>query len=214
MIAHVMRPPVYTPFDYPPLTQEAAIVMCGGGDPFEEYARAKAMCAEAGRSVTIFAGNDMVEKFPEDVHHAVSLHPDKFPNWLNRRKANGFSDPEKVWAHRDYPPLVTHWAKDWSGSTGLLCTKISRELRFVHVILCGVHMTVEADHFVRKQPWNAALGFRRGWSSHMRELKPYVRSFGGWTKEQFGEPTVEWLREDIPEEHAITRTINYTGLKA
>ena len=75
-------------------------------------------------------------------------------------------------------------------------------------------MTVEGNHFVRQQPWNAALGFRRGWSAHMRELKPYVRSLGGWTLEQFGEPTVEWLREDIAELHVIPKSIRYEGLKA
>jgi hypothetical protein len=214
MIGHVMRPP--TPPNTPAIEtkQDAAVIVCGGGDPFDEYRQAVEMCAKANRTVTIFAGNDMVEKMPDDISHALSLHPDKFALWLPRRRAAGFNDPPQIWAHRNYDGCVTHWTRDWSGSTGLLCVKVARELGFVHVLLCGVHMTVEGNHFVRQQPWNNALGFRKGWNAHYRELQPYVRSFGGWTQEKFGAPTEEWLREDIAERHLTDRHQNINGLKA
>jgi len=195
----VMRPPPPRPVE--PTRQDVAIVTAGGGDPFAEYVLAKELCAKVNRTVTIFAGNDMIEKFPDDITHAVSLHPDKLQLWLPRRRAAGFNQPEKVWAHRNYEGAVTHWTRDWSGSTGLFCVKIARELGFVHVILCGVHMTVEGKHFVRDQPWNAAHGFRRGWTARLHELKPYVRSYGGWTQEQLGMPTEDWLRSEIIDQH-------------
>jgi hypothetical protein len=197
MIVHIMRPPSAPPIIVAPTTQEAAIVMGGGGDPLAEYELAKELCARAGRTVTIFAGNDMIEKFPDDITHAVSLHPDKLQLWLPRRQAAGFNQPEKVWAHRNYEGAVTHWTRDWSGSTGLFCVKIAREAGFVHIILCGVPMTVEGDHFIREQPWSAAIGFLKGWNAHLSELKPYVRSYAGWTQEQLGTPTEDWLRSDI-----------------
>lgn len=201
MVAHIMRPPQAPIITRAPTTQDTAIVMCGGGDPFAEYALALELCARAKRKATIFAGNDMIEKFPGDIVHAVTLHPDKLQLWLPRRTKAGYNAPEKVWAHRNYETNVTHWTRDWSGSTGLFCVKIARENGFTHIITCGVHMTVEGKHFVRGQPWNAADGFRRGWTARLRELKPYVRSFGGWTREQLGEPTEEWLRQDIADEH-------------
>lgn len=215
MIMRVMRPPAPPKTIYPEVDQNAAIVVCGGGDPFAEYAQALDLCARAGRTVTIFAGNDMIEKMPDHVEHALTLHPDKLKLWLPKRKANGFNDPPRIWAHRNYDGTVTNWTRDWAGSTGLFCTKVARELGFTHVLLCGVHMTVEGNHFVRQQPWNHALGFRKGWNAHHRELLPYVRSYGGWTQERFGVPTEEWLREDIVERHSVNRQhFNTDGLRA
>jgi hypothetical protein len=189
-----------------PTTQDVAIVMGGGGDPFAEYEQARAMCAAAGRNASVFAGNDMIEFFPHDIDHAVTLHPEKLRLWLPRRRASGFNEPPKVWGHQNRYD-VTNWTRDWSGSTGLFCTKIAREQGHVHIVLCGVHMTVEGDHFVRKIAWNAALGFQRGWNARIPELRPYVRSFGGWTQQQLGAPTVEWLRQDIIEAHGAKRRI-------
>lgn len=203
MIAHVMRPPVAPLWPRSPTTQDAAIVMCGGGDPFAEYEQARELCSRADKNVSIIAGNDMIERFPHDIARAASLHPDKFPLWLPKRKAAGFNDPPEIWAHRNYQSMITHWTRDWSGSTGLFCVKVMREHGFTHIILCGVPMTVEANHFVREgQPWNAALGFRRGWIARLNQLRPYVRSWSGWTREQFGEPTEDWLRTVIEDKHS------------
>lgn len=201
IIRRLMQPPSAPPVIRAQTTQDAAIVMCGGGDPFAEYAQAKELCARVGRNVTILAGNDMIEKFPDDISHAVSLHPDKFQMWLPKRRAAGFNTPEMVWAHRNYESVVTHWTRDWQGSTGLFCIKIARELGFVHILLCGVHMTVEGNHFVRGAPWQAAYGFRKGWNTRVHQLRPYVRSYGGWTQEQFGAPTEEWLGSHITDQH-------------
>ena len=208
-----MRPPVAPLNTVAPTTQDIAVVMCGGGDPFAEWEIVKAMCERACKKISIFAGNDMIEMFPGDIAHAISLHPDKFKLWLPRRKAAGFNDPPKVWAHRNYEGAVTHWTRDWSGSTGLFCIKVARENGFVHIVTCGVHMNVDSDHFIRKQPWNAASSFRRGWVGRMPELRPYLRSMGGWTQEQFGAPTEDWLRTDIEDQHRTNRHFN-GGLKA
>jgi hypothetical protein len=205
MPGYVMRPPSFPLNIIAPTTQDIAIVMCGGGEPFEEYENIARMCERSGKVASIFAGNDMIEKFPGDVAHAVTLHPDKLKTWLSRRKSAGFSDVQKVWAHRNYEGSVTNWTRDWSGSTGLFCIKIARECGFVHIVTCGVHMTTEANHFVRKQPWLSAHGFRRGWMIRLPEIRPYVRSMGGWTQEELGAPTEEWLNTEIEDQHRYNR---------
>lgn len=195
-----------------PTRQDAAIVLCGGGDPFAEYALAKELCARAERNVTLFVGNDMIEHCPDHVDHAVSLHPEKLQIWLPARRAAGFNNPPRIWAHRNYEANVTDWTRDWQGSTGLFCVKIAREQGFVHVLLCGVHMTVEGNHFVRGQPWMASHGFRRGWTARLGHLRPYVRSYGGWTQQELGAPTEQWLRDEIEERHSVAAS--NMGLKA
>lgn len=191
--------------------QDTAIVLCGGGDPLAEFARIFEMCRDARRDFIVLAGNDMIGKYPLRIDHAVSLHPDKLSLWLGERLTAGYEAAPRVWSHRPFTG-VTDWTRDWQGSTGLTCVKIARELGHTHVVLCGVHMTVEGNHFIRQKPWHAAHGFRRGWLGRIPELTPYVRSFGGWTREQFGEPTVEWLATDIMDMNAYP--VPARGLKA
>lgn len=176
-------------------------MLCGGGDPFAEFEHAKNLIAEAGQTYTIFAGNDMIELCPEEITHAITLHPDKLQKWLPRRKAKGLAAPQRVWAHRNYNSNITDWTRDWAGSTGLFCIKIARELGYTHIVACGVHMKAESKHFVRGVEWEAVTGFMRSWFLHTQELKPYLRTFGGWTLERFGAPTVEWLRAEIEDKH-------------
>lgn len=197
----IMRPPTAPLRPIAPTTQDIAIVVCGGGDPFAEWELAREMCERVGKTYSIFVGNDMIEFFPDEIDHAVSLHPDKLRYWLPARKAAGYNQPKEVWAHRNYEGAVTRWSRDWSGSTGLFCIKIARELGHVHIVSCGVHMDTNANHFVRKEPWLASDGFRRGWTARIDELRPYYRSMGGWTRQEFGAPTEEWLRTEIEDEH-------------
>lgn len=206
-LAHVQRSPQTPLIVRAPTRQDIAIVVCGGGDPFEEYVAARKITGEAGRNVTIFAGNDMIQQFPDHIDHAVTLHPDKLQIWMPGRKANGFPDIASVWCHRPYGNGVTEWTRDWQGSTGLFAVKVARELGFVHIVLCGVHMSEESNHFVRKTPWKAASGFKRGWLTRLPQLKPYVRSFGGWTRQELGAPTVEWLQSTIEDRHANARPV-------
>lgn len=201
-----------------PTRQDVAIVICGGGDPFAEADRALDLCAVAGRMHTLFAGNDMIGKWPSIVHHACTLHPDKLFMWTGERITNHLEPAERTWAHRPFSGITDH-TRDWSGSTGLFCVKVARELGFVHILLCGVHMSRDSNHFVRREPWIHAEGFIRGWQAHLVELKPYVRSFGGWTREQFGLPTPQWIMDDIEDKHPQPAPPSYVaaangGLKA
>jgi len=185
-----------------PTRQDVAIVLCGGGpDPFAEHDRAVALCAEAGKPYELLVGNDMIAEFPGPVHHAVTLHADKLSAcFTGPRRSKGYPLPDKVWSHRPYTG-VSDWTRDWSGSTGLFGVKIFRELGFVHIILCGVPMTVDGGHFLRKQPWHDATNFTKGWEMRWAQLKPYVRSFSGWTLQNLGEPTVKWLKTEIEDKH-------------
>jgi hypothetical protein len=159
----IQRPPTPSPPIYPTTRQDVALVICGGGDPLAEFELARAMCERVGKSYTTFVGNDMIEDFPGRIDHAGSLHPDKLSFWMSRRLANGFELPERIWAHRPFSS-VTDWTRDWGGSTGLFLTKVARECGFVHVVLCGVPMTIEAKHYKRQTDWIHCTGFLRGWT--------------------------------------------------
>lgn len=178
-------------------TQDIALVICGGGDPLAEYRAARELIGD--KPFATFAGNDMIGDFPDHLDHACTLHPVKLPGWLYERERNGFEKSGRVWAYRFHQNgLVTDSIADWGGSTGLFCTKVARTLGYVHVILCGVPMSKEIEHYRRKgQDWHAALAFRRGWNTYLNQLKPHIRSMSGWTREQFGAPTQPWIDEEL-----------------
>lgn len=189
-----------------PANSVADVALCVGGSvsAISEYETAKSMCVAYGKSYETFACNDTIPLLPDHLDNAVTLHPDKFNNapqgWRARRIAAGLNDAPRRWAHRDYVGF-TDSCKDWQGSSGLIMVKIARELRHTHIILCGVPMTVEDGHITRGARWQAAHGFRRGWLARIPRLKPFVRSMSGWTQEQFGFPTGEWLKTTITDEH-------------
>lgn len=177
---------------------DVALVVGGGNDPLSEYEAAKVLCDEAKLSIANFVCNDMIALFPMHIDHAVTLHPDKMYGWLDMRKRYGHPMPVgRMWCHRPYRGFSDN-TRDWQGSSGLFMTKIARELGYTKIILAGVPMQVEADHFVRHQRWNAAPGFVRGWRRRVGILKPFVRSMSGWTQEELGAPTLEWLTTPNP----------------
>ena len=186
-------------------------MICGGGNPFAEADEALRLCYLRKVTPTIIVGNDMIGEWPLAAEHGATLHPDKLHIWQRQRGANqsaqglgrykdGFQPIGRIWGHRPFTG-VNNWTRDWSGSTGLFCVKILREIGFTHIMLCGVHMSTASNHFLRKTPWGACDGFKRAWEMRLPILRPYVRSFGGWTKEQFGAPTEEWLWTDIEDNH-------------
>lgn len=201
---------------YAPPHDHAAIVICGGGDPFAEFEDADKLCRTAGKEADYFIGNDMIGAFPEYATHALTLHPDKLSHWRSIRITKGYPTAGmQFWSHRPYSG-VNHYTRDWAGSTGLFCVKVARELGYKHVILCGVHMSAESNHFQRKVEWKDCNGFRRGWVQNMHKLRPYVRSFGGWTCAELGRPTLEWLSSPIVDQHPEPAPPGYFngGLKA
>lgn len=195
------------------MTPPVALVLGGSLDVFKEYVEALKLCAAAGTPYTIFACNDMIEKFPGPLDNGVTLHPDKLPTWLSRRATAGLTPPKIMWAHRSFAN-VDQWTRDWLGSVGLFAVKVAREEQHRKIICCGVPMNTEAQHFMRKVSWNAALAFRRGWSGHRRELSPFVRSMSGWTREMFGPPTVEWLLSEIPDPNPPSRSSRNYHMRA
>jgi hypothetical protein len=183
-----------------PTRQDAAIIVCGGGDPFAEASKAEALCAMNDVPFTTFIGNDQIARWPYHADHCGTLHPDKMVKWRMARSANGYEPIEHIWTHRPFTSF-NHWTRDWAGSTGLFLVKIAREMGFVHIILCGVHMSPDSGHFVRQVKWDACDNFKKAWVMRMPTLRPYLRSYGGWTMEEFGEPDAVWLTTPIEDKH-------------
>jgi hypothetical protein len=166
-----------------------AIVVGGAECLLDDVTTAEQLIGQ--RTRTVFATNDMIADLAEyDV--AATLHPDKLPMWLARRALKGWAPPAVIWAHRKGNALVTHTTPDWCGSSSLFAVKIALQTGHDRVIVCGAPLTV-TKHYLRQTVWTAAIGFRRGWTAHLGDIRERVRSCSGWTAELLGRPTMEWL---------------------
>lgn len=169
-----------------------ALVIAGAESWRAEKAEAEALCKQAVLTVDSYSYvNDHIASLPLS-GRAVSLHPDKLPGWLDQRTRAGLVKPREVWAHRACA-RVTHTTNDWGGSSALFAVKIEKQLAATRIILCGAPLDPKAGHFMRHREWRAALSFRHGWNNHMGEIKGLVKSMSGWTAEQLGKPTLDWL---------------------
>ena len=185
---------------------KVAVVVGGANTVLQEVALTRDLLGST--ECTYFVCNSMIPLFAGPII-AVTLHPMELRHWLSCRELNGHPKPLSVWAHelrsRHVPPgLVTHAIEDWHDGCGLFGARIALHLGFNRIILCGVPMQAEALHFRGHKSgdklWVAAQTFiARGWLNpkikldRVSEIKPFVRSWGGWTGEQLGVPTKEWL---------------------
>ncbi len=165
-----------------------ALIVGGAECAMAEFEQAKVLMN--GHSYTVFAINDMIPIIPGEII-AITLHADKLSPWLEHRLNAGFPKPLQVWCNRT-SRFVSNTTRDWGGSSGLFAAKIAKE-KSMHSILCGVPMLVEANHFVRHQRWAACHAFRKPWLDHKLEMASFIRSFSGWTAEQYGVPSLDYI---------------------
>ncbi len=82
-----------------------------------------------------------------------------------------------------------------SASSGGYAAKIALDDGYDKVVLAGVPMRQEDSHFTRGKPWLQRDSFMNGFLLSIPHFKGRVKSMSGWTMEQLGEPTREWLAE-------------------
>jgi hypothetical protein len=84
---------------------------------------------------------------------------------------------------------------DSSASSGGYGAKVALDDGFKRVVLAGIPMDVDANHFARGKPWLQRDAFTIGFTDSVPFFAGRVRSMSGWSKELLGAPSVEWLTE-------------------
>ncbi len=131
------------------------------------------------------------------VDHWASFHVELLDKWVRERREAGREDAGQLWVpeRRSLPRgMRAEAVPNWRGSSGLLAVTVAMKLGVDRAILCGIPMTREGGHYDRPagELWREAGNYRRGWEEHADEIRPYVRSLGGWTAELLGRPPEEW----------------------
>lgn len=169
-----------------------ALILGGAKCVFEDFQKAM-MMHDFGIIIGI---NNIIEEIPE-IEHAVTMHPVKMRIWLANRRKNGYPDPKRFWTavDREVPVDIDvefQRLKNTRGGSGLLAVYVARYLNAHVKVLCGIPMTPEGEHYHTNGNWKECHLYRKIWESN-KTLKDDVRSFSGWTREQYGEPTLDCL---------------------
>lgn len=173
-------------------------VICGGAEGvWEQREQATIMVADAGYELVTIAVNEAGIEHSTPLHHWVSLHPDRFPVWERRRAELGRDTGYVKWTqtvHRHVRDQRLCEVRRWKdGSSGLTAVDVAlNHAGCVGAILCGVPLDASVNIF-RGKPWGQFKRYRHGFQKARPEIGDRLRSMAGWTREQFGFPTPEWL---------------------
>lgn len=148
----------------------------------------------------VIAVNDIGTEF-EWINHWVTMHPDKMPRWLEQRRYNNFPDPLNFWTSvdRKVPNGITfEQIRNTRGGSGLLAIYVARKLGATKIVLAGIPMESNAEHYHTSGNWKECRLYRKIWEADT-SLKIDVRSVSGWTKNFLGVPTIDWFhnREEV-----------------
>ena len=172
-----------------------ALVLGGARSVWTDLAAAQALLA--GRPHLTVACNFAGEEYPGHLDGWVSLHPDRFGQWLRNRRRIGGNEP-RLFGHVGHAeaPQIEVVAERWGGSSGLYAVQVAiSHLGARGVILCGVPLDQDAGHIRRPGSWCTPTRYRSGFRAAATAIGPSVRSMGGWTAELFGQPDGDWLTE-------------------
>ena len=136
----------------------------------------------------------------------VTLHPEFMDAYEAERKALGLhSDYEivaplsgEVGMHGTKGKITRRVSYRYQGmnssaSSGGYAAKIALEDGHDKVILAGVPMRQEDNHFTRGKPWLQRDSFISGWNLSVPHFKGKVKSMSGMTREVLGYPDAEWI---------------------
>lgn len=147
----------------------------------------------------VVACNDAGVVWPGKLDAWVSLHPEKFPEWIKARAAAGYQSGYMVVAQKEHRrvkiDLVTR--DRFPGvtacmSSGIFAAKVALiDLGFDRAILCGIPLN-PTRHFFDARPWASASGFARALLQTPDEYLLRLRSMSGRTRVLLGSP-LDWV---------------------
>lgn len=165
---------------------------------WDDFGRAKALVGDADHEIA--ACNDAGCEYRGRMAFWATAHPDKFKAvWRHRTDHRGpvFGMVGGIGAGVTHIVGMRQDGGMWRGSSGLYLAQIAVfELGYRRVILCGVPMDARPNAFRDEAGWSDHKTYRAGWRLAFAndEFRAAVRSMSGWTRDNLGAPSPEWLK--------------------
>lgn len=139
--------------------------------------------------------------------HWITLHPEYMARYRAERAKINLPDSFEIvgplidelglhWEHPCDRRVSYRWPNmTSSGSSGLFAVKVALDDGHDRVVLAGVPMERDGNHFARGKTWTQRDCFADAWTQMASKIKPNVRSLSGWTQQLLGAPDTEWLSQ-------------------
>ena len=125
------------------------------------------------------------------IQYFATYHFVDLPIYKMRRKNINSNLDFKVIGHKERPEIdIVEPHKAPTGSSSLLGAVAAIKIGHKKIILCGCPM--EGANKNKITPYDY---FQKGWVARLPEIKDFVRSMSGYTKEILGKPTKEWIND-------------------
>lgn len=181
---------------------KVAVITAGPDAAFREHREAVKIIAAAGARAVYIAVNDIGMTHPDPLHHWASVHIDQMVHpdfrWEARRKENGLRCDYLRWSLTAGGQVdrVANTKGFRGGSSGLHAVDVGLNgVGCDGAILCGVRLDASPNPLNRKSRdgWGAFQRFRLSWDKLPDPYRKKITSMSGWTREQFGVPTLGWI---------------------
>jgi hypothetical protein len=138
----------------------------------------------------------------DHVDHWISIHGDNLPGLLEQRIAAGRSLPGVLvgnFLNGNHDKRAVRWEVcPYPGSSSMYAVRWALYWGYRRIVLCGVPLTGDQTMKMDGSTEKICKGYfvyRDGWEAMMKKLPltECVRSFSGWTREQFGAPESKFL---------------------
>lgn len=174
---------------------KVALVVGGAanvGDDLREYAR-----FGVGHDLAI-AINDIGVQAGFLFDHWVSLHPDRLAGWERDRLRTHRNKTWLSWTAtgKDHYELCDRTLDHPGGSSAGLGIAVALAEGCDRIVLAGCPLLARHSHYMRaEQPFDEAARFRKQWVERdlVGRWQGTVKSMSGWTAEQMGKPSFDWL---------------------
>lgn len=151
----------------------------------------------------IIVVNDQIYNWQGRIDVIATLHGEKINEWF---KQSGRKPTKEIKAFYHRPPkpddeqnffqkLERKEVKErWKGSSGLFAVQIAIDhLKKEKIILAGVPMDQRPNYFRDEEFWRKWYAYQKNWVTSFKVIKGKTKSLSGWTKEQLGFPTKEFI---------------------
>jgi len=177
-----------------------ALVLGGSESLWDDIGRFNELGVEVD---VVVAVNDAAAQYPDHVDYLVTLHPERVRLWRRERESRGLVADWKVVGQPEHAQFVDLTAHRFEGSSGLLAVDAAfTYVEDAYPVLCGIPMGPQRHIHgsyanSARAIWTEWKRYRPEWVRWARqcpEQAARVRSMSGWTRDEFGAPTAEWLR--------------------
>ncbi|WP_338633296.1 hypothetical protein [Afipia carboxidovorans] len=142
--------------------------------------------------------NNIGARWSDPIDIWCTLHPDKMVGWRADRARAGYPQAARHISHIPADGIDEGCEYRFpnqpsSGSSGLFAVKLAMDEDCDRIVLAGVPMSPEIGHHDDGKPWDECKAYLPAWQWALPMLKGRVKSMGGWTAEQLGQPNTDWF---------------------